>query len=438
MKRLGIVLLTLVCFQSCDLDNQVSSFDMAQTYIVATPLKSNLAEFKEEAIAITEPVPMQESGKIYAYKNYIFVNDVNRGLHILDNTDPAAPQNIAFIKLEGNYDISIKDDRLYADSYGDLVVMDISDINNISFVTRMENAIYQEFWCTVGFDVEWPEGQVDVFDYTDFDSSTDAITGWDIKEQRLTDEEFERKFGYNPSGRDVFSTNDSALESNVPTSDSTTGQGGSFARFKIVQDYLYAVEPWSINVFDISNLDAPKILDEVYAEGNIETIFNQGDILFLGGTQGMYIYDISAPDTPTYVSEFTHGRACDPVVVSGGYAFVTLRANNFCGDGAESGLYIVDVSDLTNPTLSKTYPMTEPYGLGIKEEKLFICDGPDGLKVYDKSNIDDLVQLNHFEEISTYDVIPLANSLLMIGDKVLYQYEYLDDDIQLLSTFDLN
>jgi len=438
MKRLGILLITLVCFQSCDFEKQVSSFDSMQTYLVATPVKSNLAEFKEEAIAITEPVPMQESGKIYAYKNYIFVNDVNRGFHILDNTDATSPQNIAFIKLEGNYDISIKEDRLFADSYGDLVVMDISDINNISLITRMVDAIYQEFWCTVGFDVEWPEGQVDVYDYSDFDSTTEAITGWEVNEQRLTTEEFESKFGFNPGGRDVFLSNDSAAESNVPTASSTTGQGGSFARFRIVEDYLYAVEPWSINVFDISNLDEPKVLKEVYAEGNIETIFNQGDILFLGGTQGMYIYDISAPDKPKYVSEFTHGRACDPVVVSGDYAFVTLRSNNFCGDGIESGLYIVDLSDLSNPTLKKTYPMTEPYGLGIKEEKLFICDGPDGLKVYDKTNVDDLVQLNHFEEINTYDVIPLSNSLLMIGDKVLYQYEYLDNDIQLLSTFDLN
>jgi hypothetical protein len=438
MKRLGILLLTLVCFQSCDFEKQVSSFDSVQTYLVATPVKSNLVEFKEEAIAITEPVPMQESGKIYAYKNYIFVNDVNRGFHILDNTDATSPQNIAFIKLEGNYDISIKDDRLFADSYGDLVVMDISDINNISLITRMVDAIYQEFWCTVGFDVEWPEGQVDVYDYSDFDSSTEAITGWEVNEQRLTTEEFESKFGYNPGGRDVFLFNDSAAETIVPTASSTTGQGGSFARFRIVEDYLYAVEPWSINVFDISNLDEPKVLEEVYAEGNIETIFNQGDILFLGGTQGMYVYDISAPDKPKYVSEFTHGRACDPVVVSGDYAFVTLRSNNFCGDGIESGLYIVDLSDLSNPTLKKTYPMTEPYGLGIKEEKLFICDGPDGLKVYDKTNVDDLVQLNHFKEINTYDVIPLSNSLLMIGDKVLYQYEYLDNDIQLLSTFNLN
>lgn len=437
MKRIGILVLALVCFQSCDFDEQISSLDATKAYLIATPLKSNLEVFKEEAIAITEPVPMIKSGKIYAYKNYIFVNDVNRGFHILDNTDATSPQNIAFIKLEGNYDISIKDDRLFADSYGDLVVMDISDIKNISLITRMVDAIYQEFWCTVGFDVVWPEGPVDAYDYSEFDSSKEAIIGWEVNEQRLTDEEFESKFGYNPSGGEVFSTNDSAAESTVPTT-STTGQGGSFARFKIVENYLYAVEPWSINVFDISNLDEPKVLDEVFAEGNIETIFNQGNILFLGGTQGMYIYDISVPEKPTYVSQFTHGRACDPVVVSGDYAFVTLRSNNFCGDSADSGLYIVDVSDLTNPTLQKTYPMTEPYGLGIQEEKLFICDGPDGLKVYDKTNVDELVQLNHFTEINTYDVIPLSNSLLMIGDKVLYQYEYLDNDIQLLSAFDLN
>lgn len=428
-------MLILIGVYSCDLDDDVSSGNL-QTYIVATPIKTDLVTFKAEAIEVTTPVPIENSGKIYAYKNYIFVNDINRGFHILDNSNPETPTNIGFIKLEGNNDISIKDDRLFADSYGDLVVMDISDINNIKEANRMENAIYQEFWCTVGFDVEWPEGQIDVYDYSDFDYNRDAIVGWDVSEVKLNEEQFEAQFGYNPNARDVVAF-DNAAENTVPTT-STTGQGGSFARFKIVADYLYAVEPWSINVFDISDLDTPIVLDEVYVNGNIETIFNQGDILFLGGTQGMYIYDISVPDTPTYVSEFTHGRACDPVVVSGDYAFVTLRSNNFCGDGVESGLYIVDVSDLSNPTLSKTYPMTEPYGLGVKEEKLFICDGPDGLKVYDKSNIDDLVQLNHFEEINTYDVIPLSNSLLMIGNKVLYQYEYLDNEIRLLSEYSLN
>jgi len=153
--------------------------------------------------------------------------------------------------------------------------------------------------------------------------------------------------------------------------------------------------------------------------------------------RGMYIYDISSPATPEFVSEFQHGTACDPVVVDGDYAYVTLRGGNGCG-ATESGLFIVDISNISNPELKISYPMDGPYGLGIKDEKLFVCDGESGLKVYDKTDVENLVSLNHFENINTFDVIPLEESLLMVGEQVLYQYKYLDNDIELMSTLDLN
>ncbi|PKA98930.1 hypothetical protein B0O79_2625 [Flavobacteriaceae bacterium MAR_2009_75] len=429
MKKISLLLFVAmaIMLSSCSEDDDTGK----REYLIATPLTTNLQQFKEEAVAISEPVPIRESGKIYAYKDYVFVNDVNLGIHILDNSNPEVPQNVAFIKLEGNNDISIKDDRLYADSYGDLVIFDISDVNNIPTAKRIENAIYQEFWCTVGFDVDWPEA--DYFDYGDFNSSNQAIIGWEVKTEKLSDEEFESRFGYN---EDLYLAEE-AFSSDAPVSDGSVGQGGSLARFKIVGDYLYAVEWSSISIFDISDLDAPKTLEDVYTEGAIETIYNQGEILFLGGPQGMYIYDISTPSKPSFVGEFTHGTACDPVVVDGDTAFVTLRGENSCG-GTESGLYIVDVSNLASPELRKFYPLDGPYGLGFKDDHLFICDGASGLKVYDKSDVDNLMLLNHFEDIVTYDVIPLPNSLLMIGDKILYQYEYLESDIRLISTFDLN
>lgn len=433
MKKYKFLFLITVAIAlaSCTEDVDDSPY---RDYQIATPLKTDLFEFKEEAVDVTEPVPIETSGKIYAYGNYIFVNDVHRGFHIIDNKNPAAPENISFIKLEGNYDISIKDDRLFADSYGDLVVLDISDIENIKMIQRIEGAIYQQFWCTVGFDVEWPEA--DFYDYGDFDAGKEAIVGWEVKTERMLVSEFESKTGINTlDTADIAFNNSTAEAASVPTS-SNTGQGGSLARFKIVKDYLYAVEWSSISVFDISDLDNPKTLEDVYVNGAIETIYNQGDILFIGGTQGMYIYDISSPDKPTFVSEFVHGTACDPVVVDENYAFVTLRGENSCGS-TESGLYIVDITNLSNPELKKFYPLSGPYGLGFKDDKLFICDGDDGLKVYDKTNIDDLKLINHFENIVTYDVIPLPHSLLMIGNKVLYQYEYLDNDISLISTFEL-
>jgi hypothetical protein len=151
----------------------------------------------------------------------------------------------------------------------------------------------------------------------------------------------------------------------------------------------------------------------------------------------MFVYDIIEPGNPEFVSEFQHGTACDPVVVDDNYAYITLRAGNSCG-AFESSLQIVDISDISMPVLESSYTMDGPYGLGIKGEKLFICDGSSGLKVYDKTDIHNIVLLAHFENVNTYDVIPLESHLLMIGDGVLYQYAYENTSITLLSTFYLN
>ena len=80
---------------------------------------------------------------------------------MIDNQNPSDPINIAFIKLLGNNDISIKVDRLFADSHGDLVIFDISEINNITLSSSMVNAIYKDynFWVE---SVEFP--QADIYD----------------------------------------------------------------------------------------------------------------------------------------------------------------------------------------------------------------------------------------------------------------------------------
>lgn len=417
---LALVLLAFTVFTSCDDDGPY------EDYMVARPIVMDAITFKAEAIDITDPVPIISSGKIYAYKNYIFVNDVGLGFHVIDNRIPTSPKSIAFIKLEGNNDISIKDDKLYADSYGDLVVFDISDISNISLDSRIVNAIYNnDIWVST---IEFP--QADIYDYDAIDYDTDIVIGWEVKMERRPVSDYERQFNCNNC--EAFISLDNSNGSPQPS----VGQGGSLARFKIIGDYLYVVDYSDINIFDISNLAEPKVLEDVEVAWDIETIFNQGNILFIGGRQGMYIYDIKNPEKPEFISEFRHGTACDPVVVDGDYAYVTLKGGGFCGN-TESGLYVIDISNLKNPELKVIYPMTAPNGLGIKGDNLFICDGEAGLKVYDKSAAPNVRLLKTFDTIYAYDVIPLASSLLMIGDKKLYQYEYLNDDLRLLSIFDL-
>lgn len=420
MKKILLLLLLVAAFGfvSCDNDREDSLY---ADYQVAKPLKMTMAKFRG-GIDVVAPIPVLESGKIYAYKNYIFVNDKNKGIHVIDNTDSSNPQKISFTEIPGNVDISIKDDFLFADSLTDLVVLDISDMKNIKEVNRLQDVLQTN--------VFWP-ADADIFESNAIDYENEILVGWEVVTERRLKSEVENVNSGTWEG--VFA----ALDNSSNAAPSVAGQGGSLARFKIVDDYLYAVDFHNINIFDISDLGSPKTLGPVSAGFDIETIFNRGHYLFLGSMSGMFIYDISSPAVPTYVSEFQHGTACDPVVVDDNYAYVTLRGGNACG-ATESGLFIIDISNIASPVLQKEYPMDGPYGLGIKDEKLFVCDGDSGLKVYDKTDVDNLLPLNHFKDINTFDVIPLENTLLMTGKDVIYQYKYLDDNISLLSTLRLN
>ncbi len=92
-----------------------------------------------------------EAGKIYVWGDTLFVNEPNKGIHVIDNTNPAQPKNRYFIDLPGNIDIAVKDGYLYADSFIDLVVLDIRDIDHIQKVHRQEEVFaYDPYQTTAG------------------------------------------------------------------------------------------------------------------------------------------------------------------------------------------------------------------------------------------------------------------------------------------------
>jgi len=81
--------------------------------------------------------------------------------------------------------------------------------------------------------------------------------------------------------------------------------------------------------------------------------------------------------------------------------------------------------------------MTEPYGLGIDNSTLFICEGEQGLKVFDASNPMEITSniLAEFSDIHAYDVIPLSSYLFTIGEDGFYIYDYSNlSDINLLGS----
>lgn len=405
-----LLLALMALFTSCEKDDAGGEF-----YNVAVPIVKPIEEFRA-MVKISEPRAITEAGKIYTYGDYVFINDDQKGVHIIDNTDHRNPIKIKFLEIPLNTDIAVKDNMLFANSAMDLVVFDLSDMNNIKEEGRMKNVFPNH-------NSRIPANATFV-DSDNFNSETDVVMGY-LMETRKIEMANEAVWG------DAFFSNSDA------NSAGGSGTGGSLARFNINEDYLYVVDQNKLSVFNIAGLRNPELIKSEWVGRDIETIFYKENHLYLGSSSGMYIYSLEDPAAPQLKSMFSHILGCDPVVVKDDIAYVTIRGGNACGQ-EWSQLDVIDVADKSNPQLMKSYEMENPYGLGVKDDWLFVCDGTAGLKIYDTKNTPNLELTDHFQDINTYDVIPLEEVLLMVGDNTLFQYTYKGNEINLLSSFSLN
>lgn len=366
------------------------------------PVFQPKAEVVKDAEYISARV-IKNPGKIYFKDDYLFINEIDQGIHVIDNRNRTTPRSVGFIDLPGNKDLAARGDYLYADNYTDLVILDISNKSDIKEVNRVENVFdaYYHYYgsAEMGILVDYVERQEEV--------EVDC----DVR-------------GFNPIDPmpEHFYRTTTTASSDAGGS---TGIGGSMARFTIVDQFLYTINDYRLKLFDISINDSPIEGNSIEIGWDIETIFPYEDKLFFGARSGMHIYDNSNPELPVHISTFEHANACDPVVVQGDLAYVTLRDGTEC-ETFTNQLDVVDISNIEEPELLVTHPMINPHGLGIRGECLFIAEGDHGLKVFNASDpmqIGDRLMAHH-DDVHALDVIPLDDVLFMIGKNGLHQYNY--------------
>jgi hypothetical protein len=400
MKIIYLLPVFVLSFLSISCDND----DVDNQAKFAVPIIKSLAEIRSD-VAVNAARQTQSDGKIYVVENYLFYIAQESGVHVFDNTNPAAPKNIAFINLDGVHDISVKGNYLYADNFIDLLVFDITDIENITLVRTIENSIV--------FYPNYPE-EAEFYDYTVSPTGDEIVTGFTIEmRDRL-------------EGQELIFAND-ALASFQSSNTSQIGTGGSYARFQIKNNALYTIDSYKLNVFNISDPNNAFFDKEVYmyqwfGGGEFETLFIQKDFLFVGSTTGMYTVNAEDEFNPYFVSGFSHATACDPVVVFGNTAYITVRGGSSCG-AIEDQINVIDVADIANPTLISTYLVNEPYGLGIKNNVLYVGCGANGLKVFNASNSNALTLENTYAG-NVKDIIPLDSHLIVVGENHIKQYGY--------------
>jgi hypothetical protein len=366
-----------------------------------------------------------QPGKIYFKGDYILIVEYRQGVHLVDVSHPEQPENKAFIEIPGCTDIAVKDQSLYADSYVDLVVIDLSDIANPKETKRLTSVL--------PYTIPSPENTA--LPYASVDEKQGVVTAWEVKRERR---ELERR--YYPSYPVYYEYADayaktglysglSGAESGSGVSGATFGKSGSMARFGLYDNYLYIADTYQLYLFNVSDAANPYLSSRQGLNNLAETLFVYDNHLFFGTPSGMMVYSLQVPSAPQYIGSFWHVTSCDPVVIQGNYAYITLRGGTTCNNSTVNRLDVVECSaGYTKYSLIQSYDLTEPYGLGIDNNTLFICDGKAGLKVYDvadKRNIDKHL-LASFPSIQTYDVIPVNGYLFMIGNDGFYLYDYSD------------
>lgn len=409
-------IISLLCIASTVIISGCFKDDCKSIHRIYKPVYKTLSEVRAGMKGGVEE-SITAAGKIYLYNNYIFLNEPGKGIHVFDNSDASHPKNISFINIPGNYDLAVKENYLYADSYSDLVVFDISDPSHAVAKKFKNNVFPQQNRYYYNVSSVNPDSILVPVDFVITDTLVDCKTynTWFVEDV------------YFPNSSQVFYT---ALPS-------TVGIGGSTARFTVLNNYLYTVDYNSIYSFSLADAANPELLNDTIVANThttIETVYSFEDKLFIGSSDGMVIYNVINPSMPAYLGQFGHVRTCDPVIADNNNAFVTLRSGTSC-QGFTNELDILDITtDITNPTLLQTYSMVNPRGLAKDANLLFICDGQSGLKVYDAADIKDLLLKQQVSGLEANDVITYNNIALVIATDGLYQYDYSDaSDLKLLS-----
>lgn len=119
----------------------------------------------------SEPArPIAKRGKIHIRGTYLFINEPNKGIHVFDNANPAAPKALAFLNIPGNVDLAVRGNHLFVDSFVDLVALDISALPAIKEVNRQADVFPYDPYQTT-------DGQY-YYTTSEIDRTKGVIVGW--------------------------------------------------------------------------------------------------------------------------------------------------------------------------------------------------------------------------------------------------------------------
>lgn len=393
--------LSMLLFSACLKD----SGKVEVKYTEASAIYGDIEEVRNQAINLP-PRSIGNPGKIFIGGSYILIGEEGKGIHVLNNENRDNPVQLSFINIPGNREFFVEDNFLYAESYYDIVKLDISTLADVTLLDRAEYAIQDQFInqegeTLIGFE---------------FETKTISISEDDDFYQEIA----ANQVLYYDYARNVIPN------SAVPSSfaGNSASQSGTVNRISKAKDHIYAISNHNLIILEDQSFGDFKRLENV--KSGMETIFPHADHLFVGSRSAMSIFDIANPSNPQEVYDFDHATSCDPVLPHNETAYVTLRTADFSAcPGNTNSLLVIDISNLSSPSQVKEIPMNSPYGMTIIDDLLYVGEGIHGLKIYDISSANNPILLE-YHQLEAYDIIadPIDKNIIFIaGPDGLKQFD---------------
>jgi hypothetical protein len=81
-----------------------------EQYLSLEPVYMSYKDFRE-AVKSENIHALEKPGKIYYKDNILYINEIMKGIHVYNNSNPSSPQYIGFITIPGNVDMVIRENR---------------------------------------------------------------------------------------------------------------------------------------------------------------------------------------------------------------------------------------------------------------------------------------------------------------------------------------
>lgn len=338
-------------------------------------------------------------GKISKFKNYILISESLFGLHVIDYSNPNKLEKIGFIRLPFNEDIIIQDNTLYSYRLNEILSLDISNIKNpkINYFYKIDDKdlIYKSSPrnqlpdLEIGYEIK----KIQTFKKSD---STQFLPYYNAQIQ-VSD--FIRSLGY-VREKSFFSIADNYLYffSNFISSRRKTK----------VYDITDKISETNLPIKDLDKKDFTKAM-------------KFKDKLFLLSPNSTEVYDNVSSNDINFVSQINNFNDCNGAVIENDNAYISGKCLYPMGERLD----IIDLSNLKETKYIRTYSMTAPEYLSIKDNLLFSIDKTNYVKIYDVKDPYDIKLIKEITINKPKEIIIDDNfKAIIISEDGIYQYDF--------------